>query len=201
MIDTKRIKKEILILLAVLMACVLAFAGCGKEAAENEESAATGERVRNEESVRDDNATETVEEPVEETQKEASEEETGAADNAQPEKQEAAKKKTDDKKNDKASEKKTKEKEKKKKWVEPVYKTVEHPEEGHYETVTEWYCLCGKYVGSKEGWKKHREEFIASNGGVCNGEHVRPDPKEEQVWVVDKAAWSEQVLVSEGHWE
>ena len=201
MIDTGRIKKEILILLAVLMAVILALAGCGKEAVENEESAVTGESIQNEEPAREENAADTIEEPGEETQTEASEEETGSADNAQPEKKETKKKKTENKKNDKSSEKKTEEKESKKKWVEPVYKTVEHPEEGHYETVTEWYCLCGKYVGSKEGWKKHREEFIASNGGVCNGEHVRPDPKEEQVWVVDKAAWSEQVLVSEGHWE
>lgn len=84
-----------------------------------------------------------------------------------------------------------------KKWIEPVYKTVSHPEEGH--TEVRYYCKCGKDVGSVAGWKKHRADFIESNGGVCNGEHVNYSMEEE--YIVDKAAWTEEVLVSEGHWE
>ena len=95
---------------------------------------------------------------------------------------------------------------KQKKWVDPVYETVEHPEEGHYESVVvgqRYFCLCGQEVDSPEGWKQHRADFIASNGGKCNGQHVSytmEDIVEEQ-YVVDSPAWSEKVLASEGHWE
>ena len=90
----------------------------------------------------------------------------------------------------------SKEKEKKKKEEKkpkPVYKTVTHPEEGH--TEVHYFCKCGKEVGSVDGWKKHRADFIESNGGVCNGEHVNYSMEEK--YVVDREAWTEQVLVSE----
>ncbi len=199
-------KNGILILLTVtLLVCALALGGCGKDAEEavsneditTEENAQAEKEETAEASAEMEPASEEpAETNVEPAEKEAPKEE--------PVKEKPEKKKKEEKQKSKAKKKTSSgktEKEKEKKWVDPVYKTVDHPEEGHYETVTEWYCLCGKYVGSKEGWKKHREDFIASNGGVCNGEHVRPDPKEKQVWVVDKEAWSEKVLVSEGHWE
>ena len=68
---------------------------------------------------------------------------------------------------------------------------------------TRYFCLCGLEVGSPDGWKQHRADFIASNGGVCNGKHVSYSKEDvtEEHWVVDSPAWDEQVLVSEGHWE
>ena len=62
----------------------------------------------------------------------------------------------------------------------PIYETIHHPEEGHWETVT---------IIDKEAWTEtieHPEE----------GHY-------ETVTIVDKEAWDEEVLVSpeEGHWE
>lgn len=62
----------------------------------------------------------------------------------------------------------------------PIYETIHHPEEGHWETVT---------IVDKEAWTETIEH-----------------PEEghwETVIIVDKEAWDEEVLVSpeEGHWE
>lgn len=62
----------------------------------------------------------------------------------------------------------------------PIYDTIHHPEEGHWETVT---------IIDKEAWTETIEH-----------------PEEghwETVIIVDKEAWDEEVLVSpeEGHWE
>ena len=203
--DMKRKKLLIMMLITVLVISSAVLTSCRKKAetsekpepaAAEETTADKAENAQVPEGSGSENAAENsdAEEPAEE-----------AADTSAKKTTKKEEKKNTSKKTEKSKEKdggeNTASKTAQKKWVDPVYKTVEHPEEGHYETETEWYCLCGKYVGSKDGWKQHREEFLASNGGVCNGEHVRPDPKEVQVWVVDKPAWTEKVLVSEGHWE
>ena len=119
----------------------------------------------------------------------------------------------------------------KKVWVDPVYEEVYHEEVGHWETKTHTVTkvICGgtdhnpgdpNYDGpfggpspifdDVSGWKAHQEAFIAEMRKddpyyQCTGRH-RP-AKEIQVeesydeWVVDEAAWTEQVLVTEGHWE
>lgn len=62
----------------------------------------------------------------------------------------------------------------------PIYETIHHPEEGHWETVI---------IVDKEAWTETIEH-----------------PEEghwETVIIVDKEAWDEEVIVSpeEGHWE
>lgn len=66
---------------------------------------------------------------------------------------------------------------------EAVYDTVHHPEEGHYEVRTICHT-CGMDIS---GWAvKHLEESLN-----CIGYG------DKEVWIVDKAAWDEQVLVKE----
>lgn len=118
-------------------------------------------------------------------------------------------------------------------WTE----TIEHPEEGHYETkvVQEAYdepqyttvglyqCDCG-FVGTGEELAAHCasvpfEEFDYHSGSYDAGTKqvqtgtVHHDAVTEQVWVVDKAAWTETKdhpavthtetinHPEEGHWE
>ena len=94
-----------------------------------------------------------------------------------------------------------------------MYETVNHPEEGHYETVTHEVqkvrCNCGILFDSAAEQKAHQDAFIAEMRKtdpdyVCTGTHMGyfvTETESEEVYVVDKEAWSEQVLVSEGHWE
>lgn len=66
---------------------------------------------------------------------------------------------------------------------EAVYETVHHPEEGHYEVRTICHT-CGMDIS---GWAvKHLEESLN-----CIGYG------DKEVWIVDKAAWDEQVLIKE----
>ena len=85
----------------------------------------------------------------------------------------------------------------------PVYETVHHPEEGHWETVT---------IIDKEAWTEtinHPEEGHYETVTVIDKEawtETIEHPEEghyETVTIVDKEAWDEEVLVSpeEGHWE
>ena len=64
-----------------------------------------------------------------------------------------------------------------------VYDTVHHPEEGHYEIRT----ICNTCGMDISGWAvKHLQE-----SKFCMGYGDR------EIWIVDKAAWDEQVLVKE----
>ena len=99
-------------------------------------------------------------------------------------------------------------------WTE----TVEHPEEGHYETVVvkpAWdeevhrigtFCHnCGFEIHSIDEWIAHSE---ASNGQCMSygdkevTEIIHHEAVVEQQWKVDKPAWTETVEhPEEGHWE
>ena len=69
---------------------------------------------------------------------------------------------------------------------EAVYETVHHPEEGHYEIRT----ICNNCGADISGHAvEHMGSFI--NGNYCLGYG------DKEVWIVDKAAWDEQVLVKE----
>lgn len=98
-------------------------------------------------------------------------------------------------------------------WVEPVYKTVHHPEEGHYDIkyhkVKKVQCNCGEIFDTREQWKAHQDAFIAEMRKtdpdyVCTGTHLSTYvniEEPEQVYVVDSEAYDEQVLVREGYWK
>lgn len=98
-------------------------------------------------------------------------------------------------------------------WVDPVYKTVHHPEEGHYDTVVtkvkKVRCNCGEIFDTREEWKAHQEAFLAEMRKtdpdyVCTGTHLSTYvnvEESEQVYVVDQAAYDEEVLVREGYWK
>ena len=98
-------------------------------------------------------------------------------------------------------------------WTE----TVEHPEQGHYETVVvkpAWdeevhrigtFCHnCGFEIHSIDEWIAHSE---ASNGQCMSygdkevTEIIHHEAVVEQQWKVDKPAWTETVEhPEEGHW-
>lgn len=74
------------------------------------------------------------------------------------------------------------------------------------------YCGESPIFDDYEGWKAHQDAFLAEMRKTdpyyqCTGRHRPakyidvPEEVSEQVWVVDRAAWTEKVLVSEGHWE
>ncbi|HHW95299.1 MAG TPA: hypothetical protein GX736_05185 [Mogibacterium sp.] len=90
-------------------------------------------------------------------------------------------------------------------WVPPVYKTVHHKEEGHYETKLLYVICtpgkCGKRFSTEAAWYKHWQDYMASNGGVCDHMHDNPRKVTEQVYVVDKPAYTEKVLVKKGYWK
>ncbi len=129
-------------------------------------------------------------------------------------------KKKDDKKSDKkkAESKKDSKKKPEKKWVEPVYKEVYHEEEGHYETQNTGRIKCcgrrsGKdgcpvYFSSMDAYKSHQQAYVEKKRKElndpdyeCQGDHAPAKYETEEVWVVDSPAWTEKVLVKEGHWE
>lgn len=79
---------------------------------------------------------------------------------------------------------------KKKVWVPAVYKTVDHPAVTHTEKL--YRCACGRDFSSPDDWEAHRPK-------PCDGNH-RTYRIVTNV-VVDQPAWSEQVLVTPGHYE
>lgn len=79
---------------------------------------------------------------------------------------------------------------KKKVWVPAVYKTVDHPAVTHTEKF--YRCACGRDFSSPDDWEAHRPK-------PCDGNH-RTYRIVTNV-VVDQPAWSEQVLVTPGHYE
>lgn len=98
-------------------------------------------------------------------------------------------------------------------WVEPIYQDVYHDEVGHYETVSvpvqKVKCACGAVFNSAEEHKAHQDAFIAEMRQTdpnfeCNGTHTARYVtlnEERSEYVVDQPAYTEQVLISEGHWE
>lgn len=93
-------------------------------------------------------------------------------------------------------------------WVKYVANTIQHKEEGHYETkvVKEAYdepqysamvvCGCGKVFNTVEEWADHQIDDDCIWGySVKNVEvgKIHHDAETTQVWVVDKPAYTEYV--------
>lgn len=94
------------------------------------------------------------------------------------------------------------------KWVKYVSNTIQHKEEGHYETKVvkaaydepqyDWHNVCnkcGKDLGTDE-WD------LLNHGDICDGSYsciqvqvgtIHHDAETTQVWVVDKPAYTEYV--------
>lgn len=94
------------------------------------------------------------------------------------------------------------------KWVKYVANTIQHKEEGHYETkvVKAAYdepqysakvvCGCGKAFDTVEEWSDHQIDDDCILGySVKNVEvgKIHHDAETTQVWVVDKPAYTEYV--------
>lgn len=94
------------------------------------------------------------------------------------------------------------------KWVKYVSNTIQHKEEGHYETkvVKAAYdepqysakvvCGCGKAFDTVEEWADHQIDDDCILGySVKNVEvgKIHHDAETTQVWVVDKPAYTEYV--------
>lgn len=94
------------------------------------------------------------------------------------------------------------------KWVKYVSNTIQHKEEGHYETKVvkdaydepqyDWHNVCnkcGKDLGTGD-WN------VINHGDICDGSYsciqvqvgtIHHDAETTQVWVVDKPAYTEYV--------
>lgn len=94
------------------------------------------------------------------------------------------------------------------KWVKYVSNTIQHKEEGHYETkvvkaaydepLYDWHNVCnkcGKDLGTDD-WN------VINHGDICDGSYsciqvqvgtIHHDAETTQVWVVDKPAYTEYV--------
>lgn len=94
------------------------------------------------------------------------------------------------------------------KWVKYVSYTIQHKEEGHYETKVvkaaydepqyDWHNVCnkcGKDLGTDD-WN------VINHGDICDGSYsciqvqvgtIHHDAETTQVWVVDKPAYTEYV--------
>lgn len=94
------------------------------------------------------------------------------------------------------------------KWVKYVSNTIQHKEEGHYETKVvkaaydepqyDWHNVCnkcGKDLGTDD-WN------VTNHGDICDGSYsciqvqvgtIHHDAETTQVWVVDKPAYTEYV--------
>lgn len=94
------------------------------------------------------------------------------------------------------------------KWVKYVTNTIQHKEEGHYETKVvkaaydepqyDWHNVCnkcGKDLGTDD-WN------VINHGDICDGSYsciqvqvgtIHHDAETTQVWVVDKPAYTEYV--------
>ena len=79
------------------------------------------------------------------------------------------------------------------------YKTVHHPEEGHMELEIHLTCNgCGQDFGvvspdSQALWEAHMKEMVG-NGDYS---HMGYGTEQKEVWIVDKPAWDEQVLIKD----
>ena len=94
------------------------------------------------------------------------------------------------------------------KWVKYLANTIQHKEEGHYETKVvkaaydepqyDWHNVCnkcGKDLGTDD-WN------VINHGDICDGSYsciqvqvgtIHHDAETTQVWVVDKPAYTEYV--------
>lgn len=94
------------------------------------------------------------------------------------------------------------------KWVKYVSNTIQHKEDGHYETKVvkaaydepqyDWHNVCnkcGKDLGTDD-WN------VINHGDICDGSYsciqvqvgtIHHDAETTQVWVVDKPAYTEYV--------
>ena len=84
------------------------------------------------------------------------------------------------------------------KWERYVVNTINHPEEGHYETQYSAMvvCGCGKAFNTVEEWADHQIDDDCIWGySVKNAEvgKIHHDAETTQVWVVDKPAYTEYV--------
>lgn len=96
-------------------------------------------------------------------------------------------------------------------WVKYVVNTIQHKEEGHYETKVvkaaydepqyDWHDVCNK-CGADLGDGLDGGEAIANHGDICDGSYsnvrvqvgtIHHDAETTQVWVVDKPAYTEYV--------
>lgn len=96
-------------------------------------------------------------------------------------------------------------------WVKYVANTIQHKEEGHYETKVvkaaydepqyDWHDVCNK-CGADLGDGLDGGEANANHGDICDGSYsnvrvqvgtIHHDAVTEQVYVVDKAAYTENV--------
>ena len=94
------------------------------------------------------------------------------------------------------------------KWVKYVANTIQHKEEGHYETKVvkaaydepqyDWHNVCNK-CGYDMGTNI---ENVVNHGDICDGSYsciqvqvgtIHHDAETTQVWVVDKPAYTEYV--------
>ena len=97
------------------------------------------------------------------------------------------------------------------KWVKYVANTIQHKEEGHYETKVvkaaydepqyDWHDVCNK-CGADLGDGLDGGEAIANHGDIRDGSYsnvrvqvgtIHHDAETTQVWVVDKPAYTEYV--------
>lgn len=93
-------------------------------------------------------------------------------------------------------------------WVKYVTNTIQHKEEGHYETKVvkeaydepqyDWHNVCNKcgYDMGTDEWN------VINHGDICDGSYsciqvqvgtIHHDAETTQVWVVDKPAYTEYV--------
>lgn len=98
------------------------------------------------------------------------------------------------------------------KWVKYVSNTIQHKEEGHYETKVvkaaydepqyDWHDVCNK-CGADLGDGSDGGEANANHGDICDGSYsnvrvqigtIHHDAETTQVWVVDKTGWTEFVF-------
>lgn len=96
-------------------------------------------------------------------------------------------------------------------WVKYVANTIQHKEEGHYETKVvkaaydepqyDWHDVCNK-CGADLGDGLDGGEAIGNHENICDGSYsnvrvqvgtIHHDAETTQVWVVDKPAYTEYV--------
>ena len=96
-------------------------------------------------------------------------------------------------------------------WVKYVANTIQHKEEGHYETKVvkeaydepqyDWHDVCNK-CGADLGDGLDGGEALANHEDICDGSYsnvrvqigtIHHDAETTQVWVVDKPAYTEYV--------
>ena len=96
-------------------------------------------------------------------------------------------------------------------WVKYVVNTINHPEQGHYETKVvkaaydepqyDWHNVCNK-CGADLGDGLDGGEALANHEDICDGSYsnvrvqigtIHHDAETTQAWVVDKPAYTEYV--------